>query len=345
MKIFHSPAHKSHAGRSELKSGRLGPCRDAPARLTGVADALAAHSHDLCAPAPFEDAMAARVHAPDFIEFLKTAWDDWARAHREPDGDVPDALPLVWPVRGLRRTRPETVDGRLSYYAMDAGTPITAGMWKATSAAAACAWSAAQAALDGAAGAFALVRPPGHHSGRDVYGGYGFLNNAAIAAQALRDGGAARVAVLDVDYHHGNGTQAIFYDRADVLYVSVHADPQVEYPFFLGHAEETGAGEGADANLNLPLPKGTRWPLYAEALETACARIERHRPDALVVSYGFDAYEGDPLGRFHLKRGDFRKMSARIAALDTPVVAVLEGGYASDDLGDLIAEALDGFDF
>ncbi|WP_144006999.1 histone deacetylase family protein, partial [Pelomonas sp. KK5] len=194
-----------------------------------------------------------------------------------------------------------------------------------------------------ARGAMALTRPPGHHAGADFYGGYCFLNNSALAAQALREAGAARVAVLDVDYHHGNGTQSIFYERADVFTVSLHGDPRTEYPFYLGYADERGAGAGEGANLNLPLPVGTDFARWGEALDVAIDAIRAHGAEALVVALGVDTYEGDPISRFRLRGADYPAMGERIAALRLPTVFVMEGGYAVAALGENVAGVLEGW--
>jgi len=171
-----------------------------------------------------------------------------------------------------------------------------------------------------------------------------FLNNAAVAAQALRNQGADRVAVLDVDYHHGNGTQSIFYQRADVLFVSLHGDPRSEYPFYLGHVDETGAGAGAGFNLNLPLAAGSDVAAWLEALEWACRRIARHEAQALVVSLGLDAYAGDPISRFALQPDDFSRLGQRLAGLGLPTVFVLEGGYAAAELGVNAVNVIEAFE-
>jgi acetoin utilization deacetylase AcuC-like enzyme len=178
-----------------------------------------------------------------------------------------------------------------------------------------------------------LSRPPGHHAGADFFGGYCFLNNAALAAQHLRNAGMERVAILDVDYHHGNGTQAIFYDRADVFFASIHGDPRTEYPFYLGHADETGQGAGADANLNLPLPRGTGYDEWSDALKVALAAIARHGVQALVVSLGVDTFAGDPISGFQLQSDDYLRMGERIADAKLPTVLVFEGGYAVEEVG------------
>jgi acetoin utilization deacetylase AcuC-like enzyme len=169
------------------------------------------------------------------------------------------------------------------------------------------------------------------------------LNNAALAAQHLRNAGIQKVAVLDVDYHHGNGTQAIFYDRPDVYFASIHGDPRTEYPFYLGHADETGSGAGLGANLNLPLPRGTDYATWAQALETALAGIAQFGADALVVSLGMDTFEGDPISGFKLTTQDYLRLGERLARAGLPTVFVFEGGYAVDAVGVNAVNVLQGF--
>jgi acetoin utilization deacetylase AcuC-like enzyme len=253
-------------------------------------------------------------------------------------------LPGAFPARGMRRDRvPTGLHARLGYYAFDAGSPIVSGTWQAARAAAHCALTAADLVASGERSAYALCRPPGHHAGRGMFGGYCFLNNAALAAQRLRDAGMPRVAVLDVDYHHGNGTQDIFWERDDVPFVSIHGDPETEYPFFLGHADERGAGPGEGCNHNFPLPRGTDWTRYSATLDEALRRIDAHAPQALVVSLGVDIFEGDPISSFRLGAGDFPKLGTRIAALGLPTVLVQEGGYAVAEIGDNVAAVLEAF--
>jgi acetoin utilization deacetylase AcuC-like enzyme len=196
----------------------------------------------------------------------------------------------------------------------------------------------------GARAAFALCRPPGHHAAQDMFGGYCFLNNAAIAAQAFRDAGAARVAVLDVDFHHGNGTQDIFYDRDDVLFVSLHGDPMAAFPHFLGHAGETGMGAGVGFNLNLPMPAGTAFDAWRAALQTGLQRIADFKADALVISLGVDTFEKDPISFFRLQSPDFRTLGADIADAGLPTLFVMEGGYAIDEIGVNAVNVLEGFE-
>ena len=191
---------------------------------------------------------------------------------------------------------------------------------------------------------FALCRPPGHHAGSDFYGGYCFLNNAAIATQAFRDGGAQKVAVLDVDYHHGNGTQEIFYGRGDVFFASLHGHPAQEYPYFLGYEDETGEGAGEDCNANYPLRWGTEWSAYETALDDALSRIRRYGPEAIVVSLGVDTFKDDPISKFKLDSPDYSKIGRKVAALGLPTLFIMEGGYAVEEIGINAVNVLVGFE-
>jgi acetoin utilization deacetylase AcuC-like enzyme len=235
------------------------------------------------------------------------------------------------------------IDASLGRYAMDACTPIAQGTWTAAYWNAQTALSALQAVLDGDASAFALCRPPGHHCGADYMGGYCYLNTAAIAAEAAIAAGRSKVAILDVDYHHGNGTQDIFYERGDVLFASIHADPATDYPFYWGHADESGEGDGEGANLNLPLPRGTKLPEFTRALDIALERVAAFAPDLLICSYGADTYVGDPISHFEIDTEDYPEIARRIASLALPTLIVMEGGYAVDRLGENVAAFLSGF--
>jgi acetoin utilization deacetylase AcuC-like enzyme len=233
--------------------------------------------------------------------------------------------------------------GQLGYHSFAADCSITAGTWPAVREAAAIAATSADLMMKHRQTTYGLCRPPGHHATSDQFGGYCYLNNAAIAAQRLLDSGASSVAVLDVDYHHGNGTQAIFADRSDVLFISIHADPTYEFPFFTGHANEIGQGEGEYWNLNLPLPAGTTMQGWMAALDTALTRIANADVDALVVSLGVDIYEFDPLGKFVINTANFTEIGMAINAAGLPTVVLQEGGYAVDDIGPNVAAFLQPF--
>lgn len=343
MITFFSDRHALHAPEHEFYRGERVRCFETPARAGFVHQALTARGHELREPGVDSRQVLAAVHTPRYLAFLESAWAQWlaldrAHAQRQP-------FPSVWPVRTLRSDlEPANFIARLGLYSMDNGTPMAAGTWAAAKAGADAAASAAVLLGQGERAVFCATRPPGHHAGPDFMGGYCFLNNAAVAAQGLREGGCARVAVLDVDYHHGNGTQSIFYDRADVLFISLHGDPATEYPFYLGHADETGTGAGEGFNLNLPLPAGTAAPAWFDALEVACGRIARHGAEALVVSLGLDTFGGDPISSFTLASDDFLRLGERLRRLGLPTVFILEGGYAAAELGTNAVNVLEGFE-
>lgn len=347
MLTIHNPQHHLHQGRHEMFRGRLVPCHETAQRLDHVlAEAERRKLGPLRTPAVDDATLAAalaRIHAPRYLQFIEHAWDEWRAL--DPANADRDALPSVWPAPGMRRdVLPANFAARLGLFSFDAGTPLTAGSWAAARTGAACALDAARAVSGGtASAAFALSRPPGHHAGADCFGGYCFLNNAALAAQTLRDGGAQRVAVLDVDYHHGNGTQSIFYLRDDVLTVSIHGDPLTEYPFFLGHADERGSGPGDGFNLNLPLPRGAGFVRWREALRAGLDAVRAFGADALVVALGVDTFEGDPISGFLLRSADYLQVGRDIAGVKLPTVFTFEGGYAVAEVGVNTVNVLDGF--
>ena len=345
MLIFHNPVHNKHSGRHEMFRGKLVPCHETPARLAFVLDALRQRGiGELRAPGGPDMDLIKRVHTPRYVDFLASAWNEWV-ALDPANADI-DVLPSIWPVRGFRHDiEPTNFAARVGLFSFDSGCPLTAGTWEAATAGAACAIDAARAVSQGQGlrAAMALTRPPGHHAGADFFGGYCFLNNAALAAQALRDAGAQRVAVLDVDYHHGNGTQSIFYDRGDVLTVSVHGDPTTEYPCYLGYADERGEGAGQGCNLNLPLPAGSDFAAWTAALQQGIDAVRAFKADALVVALGVDTYEGDPISKFKLKSADYLQVGQMLAGLELPVVFTMEGGYAVADVGINVANVLEGY--
>lgn len=341
MKIVFSQDHKFQDGKSELIDGQIQPPVEKPARAEQILSAVTeARIGEVLAPAPVDRALLQTVHTPAYLDFLETAWDEWVAAH----GDW-DALPLDWPARTFTHRVPEAIDGKMGYYSFDAGTPITSGTWRAVTASASVAATGATLVADGERAVFSLCRPPGHHAAADVYGGYCFINNAAVAVEALRARGFSRPAIIDVDYHHGNGTQAIFYGRGDAFFASIHADPRQEFPYFLGYADETGEGTGEGANANFPLRWGTGWKSgYEEALEAALGRIAAYGPDVLVVSLGADTYHEDPISQFTLDTDDFPRIGEHLKRAGLPTLFVMEGGYAIDALGRNVANVLSGFE-
>ena len=335
-----SEDHRLHFGKYELIDGHFVTPFECPSRLDRIMDRLEkAKLGKVVPPRDFGLNPIRRVHSQDYIAFMRTAHDKWRATH----GDI-DALPICWPTRNLRQIEPEEIEGKLSYYSFDSGTPITSGTWRAVTSAVNVALTGGELIQEGQSAVFSLCRPPGHHAAADMYGGYCFLNNAAIATQALLDAGAKRVAILDVDYHHGNGTQAIFYHRADVLFVSLHADPAQDFPFFLGCADETGENEGEGFNRNFPMRWGTGWPTYSESLERGLHHIRSFSPDVLVISLGVDTFEDDPISRFRLKSDHFLRLGTKIAKLSRPTLFIMEGGYAVDDIGVNVVNVLTGFE-
>jgi acetoin utilization deacetylase AcuC-like enzyme len=276
MKTVYNAVHSLHRAEFEFFRGDKVAAFEKPERADWVLTAVrAANLGEIIDPKPCDDAAIVKVHSERYVNFIRGAHAEFVAL-----GGSGDAFPAAWPIRGMRSDiEPKNFAARMGLYSFDAGSPLTAGTWAAARTGADCALTAVDVLNAGETSAFVLTRPPGHHAGRDFFGGYCFLNHAAIAAQALRDVGCARVAILDVDYHHGNGTQDIFYARDDVFFASIHGDPVTEYPFYLGHADETGIGAGGGCNLNLPLVAGCTVATWFEALDFAMARIADFKPD------------------------------------------------------------------
>jgi len=286
-------------------------------------------------PPPSGAAARLRVHAPDYPSFLEDGWRAWQAA-----GGGEEVVPNVHPARG-HASRPQGIVGRAGWHMADTACPLGHDTFEAAVAAADTAVAAARAVDDGAPMAYALARPPGHHAFADMAGGFCFLNNTAIATADLLAAGR-RPAILDIDVHHGNGTQAIFYDRGDVLHVSIHADPAVFYPWFWGYAHERGLGTGQGWTVNLPLPLGTDDAGFLDALAAALAAVERVAPDVLVVALGLDTHVDDPLAAFRVSTDGFARIGERLARTGLPLVLVQEGGYPSPQLGRNLARFFDG---
>jgi len=334
MHAFYSPVQARHAPVQELHNGGFAAYAETPARIDAVLAAIGPTD----VPQDRGIAPIARVHDAAYLDFLNAAPRLWREA-----GRPGDAIPYAFPIVGRRPLALSRIDALLGAHAFDATTPITSDSWDAAYWSSQSALAAAQAVLAGERAAFALCRPPGHHAGADYCGGYCHLNHAAIAAQAARDAGIERVAILDIDYHHGNGTQDIFWERGDVFYASVHADPATDYPFYWGHADECGAGAGAGATLNLPLTQGTRIDAFRAAQATALEAIAAFSPGALIVSFGADTWVGDPISSFALATADYAVLARDIAQCGWPTAILLEGGYAVAELGDNVASFLSGF--
>lgn len=346
MRVFITDEHASHAPKSFIIRGQRAECPERPEREEILRAAVTQAGHEIHQAGAFGLAPIQAVHDADYLDFLRDAWSMWQQLPNH----APEVIPNVHPNRNMAGA-PGNVVALAGYYQADTSCPIGPGTWEGAVASAQVAVTGARTALDDmAAGettpfAYALCRPPGHHAYADQAGGFCFLNNSAIAAQYCRNNGAARVAILDVDVHHGNGTQGIFYERDDVLTVSLHGDPTVYYPMFAGHADEVGAGVGEGFNLNLPQPRDTGDDAYLKALATALARIEHFAPDVLIIALGLDASEADPLAFMSITTDGFRRMAAAISgSAQRPTLLVQEGGYISDVLGDNLAAFLDGFE-
>jgi acetoin utilization deacetylase AcuC-like enzyme len=332
VRCFADERQLSHAPLRELHNGDWVAFAEVPERFTVVRDAVP------CEPASdFGMDPILAVHDRAYIDFLRSAHGDWLAAGRRGD-----AIGYTFPIRRRRHLSLERVDARLGAYSYDAATPIAAGTWESAYWSAQSALTAATAFQDGASNAFALCRPPGHHAGHDYMGGYCYLNHVAIAARQAAKLGLGPVAILDVDYHHGNGTQDIFYDDPAVFFASIHADPATDYPFYWGHADERGAGEAVGTTLNLPLARGADWLTYRPALSKALEAITRFGARTLLVSFGADTFARDPISHFRLETVDYKAMGAAIAELGLPTAIILEGGYAVTDLGANVAAILSG---
>ena len=339
MKVVFTDDHRLHFAQGEISGGEFVTPFERPSRMEYILRELRKRKmDDIMPPLPVDMKAVAKVHDKGFLNFLQNAWSEWQAA-----GYRGEILPTGFPARSLRQRCPTHIDGKVGYYIHSLETCITAGTWDAARASASVALTAQKLVARGARSAFALCRPPGHHAHDDLYGGYCFLNNAAIATQAFRDAGAARVAILDVDFHHGNGTQDIFYERSDVLFCSLHGEPATAYPYFLGYKDELGAGKGEGYNFNYPMPSGTSYERWKKALNNACGKIKSYSPEVLVVSLGVDTFEHDPISYFKLKSADFRDYGGRIAKLKLPTLFVMEGGYAIEAIGVNTVNVLEGF--
>lgn len=341
MLTFYDPRAKHRQAKTELVGGELVVPFESPKRVDMILGRI--NETQLGAVQGIKsyglDPIKA-VHDEKYVTFISQVWDEWKTAGRT--GEV---IPVMWPTRRTRDDYiPHIIDGKVGYYALSGETSIEAGTWDAATASVDTALTAMYHVLEHQDAAFGLCRPPGHHAAVDLYGGYCFFNNAAIAAQEALNHGAKRVSILDVDYHHGNGTQQIFYQRSDVLYSSLHCTPLEEFPYYLGLADEKGKGQGEGYNDNHPLMPGATYGDWLRELDAALLRIDQYAPDLLIVSLGVDTYEADPIGTFKLKSPDFSDYGRRLKQVNRPTVFLMEGGYAVDAIGVNTVNVLSSFE-
>ncbi|WP_163557370.1 histone deacetylase family protein [Halomonas sp. NO4] len=341
MKLFYHPDQERHAPATFQFRGQAIDSPEGPVRAELLAAGLADVGLSLTAPAEVDSPTLrhrlAQIHTPRYLQFLESIHARW----RELSGASELVSPNVHPCGGGHHY-PRHPVGQAGWHLHDLACPIGADSFAGILASAASAQAAAEAVLGGHGSAYALCRPPGHHAGPDRAGGFCFLNNSALAATVLREQ-FSRIATLDVDLHHGNGTQDIFYYRGDVWTGSLHVDPSDFYPFFWGGADEEGMGEGLGANVNRPLPLGSDAAALLEALEALLECLDAFRPQAVVIALGLDTHKDDPLAGMVLETADFTALGRRLAGLSLPTVLVQEGGYPTDVLGDNLAAFMRGY--
>jgi acetoin utilization deacetylase AcuC-like enzyme len=340
MITLYDPVQKLHAPETFIVAGRPQPIPETPARIDMLMQGVTRTGSTVLVPPAIDLDTLALVHDPRYLNFLETLRERWS--HVPNASDIP--LPNVYAIQRSSLPPagyPDAVVGQAGYHLGDGACPVTETTLAAAKASAACAAEAARLVLRGEQLVYALCRPPGHHAASDLAAGFCFFNNSALAAEILTRAGK-RTAILDIDVHHGNGTEAIFYDRADVLTVSIHVHPKRFYPFFWGYESEPGRGAGEGFNLNLPLERGAEINAYLAALETALQRISDFKPECLVIAAGLDIAIDDPFKGFAIRTEDFTTIGARIAEMKLPMVAVQEGGYPSESLGGNLAALLKG---
>lgn len=334
MKAFHHPGQRAHDPRFFLSAGTQRPCPEQPERIDALLAGLSRLAITPEIPGEFGMDPIAAIHPARYLTFLETIHDRWSLIA----GASAEVIANIHP-DGHRGGYPLSAVGQAGFHQTDTSCPINARTWSAARLSAQSAIAGAEEIMAGARAAYALCRPPGHHCFAELAGGFCYLNNSAIAAQSLTLSGR-KVAVLDIDLHHGNGTQGIFYDRSDVLTVSLHAHPETFYPFFWGYPNETGTGAGEGANLNLCLDRGAGDDPFRHALAKALSRITLWGADTLVLALGLDAFVGDPFAGLAVTTPGFARIGRDIAGLGLPTLIVQEGGYLCPELGENLAAVL-----
>jgi acetoin utilization deacetylase AcuC-like enzyme len=342
--VITSDQHRLHDPEFDIYSGSLVGRFEVPQRVDCIVAALADGDFATTAPTAHGIEPILRVHNPDLVGYLATAWREYTAVIPNPQAVIGEMFRHDGLFEGMPVARPPQTNGygRIGWFCFDTSTPLSEGSWPAALASVDIALTGVDRLLAGERVVYSLCRPPGHHATRSAFGGFCLLNNAAVAAQALIDSGARRVTVLDVDAHHGNGTQQIFYQRGDVQFVSIHMDPDHNYPWFMGRADERGEGPGAGVNLNLPLPLGTTGDRFLTDLATGVGAVNAFDPDYVVVSLGVDPADGDPTAGLCLSTEDFAAVGRAVGAIDRPQLIVQEGGYQLHRVGADVRAFLDG---
>jgi len=337
MKIIFHENQRRHDPKHFLSSGAVQPNPETPGRIDALLAGTAELGLETVSPADQGTGPIAAIHTTEYLTFLKNIHSRWRRI----EGASEEVIPNIHPDR-RNVGYPKSAVGQAGYHMADTACPISNQTWDSAYWAAQTAAAAADRVLGGDTTAYALCRPPGHHAFSDMAGGFCFLNNTAIAAERCVSAGR-RPAIVDVDLHHGNGTQGIFYNRSDVLTVSIHADPERYYPFFWGYAQERGAGPGLGANLNLPIPRGSGDDVFIKALAVGLERVRAFGADVVIIALGLDAFEGDPFAGLSVTTSGFARIAAACAGLGLPTIIVQEGGYLCPELGDNLKNFLGGF--
>ena len=329
MKTIYSKKYSLHNSLTELSGGKLVKPFETSERVKFILNEISNRKLGPILEAKDQDLdIIYKVHDKNYVKFLETAWDEWIK-----EGFKGEAIPTVWPSRSMNsKIIPNNIEGKLGYYCLANETSISQGTIEGAYESVKIALTAAEI-LQNEKSIFALCRPPGHHASKDQYGGYCFFNNIAIAAEKLIEEGAKKIFILDIDFHHGNGTQEIFYNRPDVYFASLHGDPMEAFPHFLGHADEKGIEDGEGFNLNCPLPRNTSYEQWRKSLIKVIDEVKTFSPDFFLISLGVDTFEYDPISFFKLKSEDYFDVGRIISSLNLPTLFVMEGGYAINQIG------------
>jgi acetoin utilization deacetylase AcuC-like enzyme len=338
MKIIYSNKHKNYNPTFAFNNCEKIKHFEKSSRIENIYKALKDGPYEIISPNRYPDSYILKIHANDYFSYLSTAYDQWIKAGCNPEGVVPDVFS-----RHKNKQRLKGIFQLAGWYCFDTNTPIIKNTFSAALSSAYCAITAAELLGGNNKSIYALCRPPGHHAGSNYFGGYCFFNNAALAAKYLLESNSSKIAIIDLDYHHGNGIQDIFYNSEKVYYASIHGDPSFEYPYFWGNAKEIGLGRGKGFNTNFPLPAGTTETIYLETLENLLTKINSFNPEYLIISLGTDTYKDDPIGTFNLEAESFAKIGKLVSEVNKTTLIIQEGGYNVNKIGECVCNFLKGF--